>query len=145
MIEFNIINFSNKSIKSSQNTSRDVSTHLSPSKIESDDYSENPRRVIILFSQQKKIKILIIQNYWFHLKYSRTEYSHQSSEENSESDPSSEETTEEKLQNIFEKKNNFNPRAIGWETSIPLSSSIFLKEILQPTSSKISPTLYLSF
>ena len=56
LIEFNIINFSNKSIESSQNTSRDVSTHLSPSKIESDDYSENPRRVIILFSQQKKSK-----------------------------------------------------------------------------------------
>ena len=47
LIEFDILNFVNKSIENSQNTSRDVSTHLSPSKIESDAYSEGPRKVII--------------------------------------------------------------------------------------------------
>ena len=55
-IKFFIINFLNKSIESSQNTSRDVSTHLSPSKIESDAYSEGPRRVIKNFHIKKKSK-----------------------------------------------------------------------------------------
>ena len=137
LIKFNIIDFSNKSIENSQNTSRDVSTHLSPSKIESTDYSEGPRKVIIMYHSKKWkireiLKLLISphiqsnrilssvlrQKFWIWYFFWRDD--------------------RRKASKYI--KNNFNPGAIGWDTSIPLCLSNFLKDILQPTSSKISPT-----